>query len=401
MNCRKIGHLLFNPAAENILATASGDFTVKIWDIESGKAKLSLKVGDMIQSESWSANGSLLVTTSRDKKLRIWDTRQERPAHETAGHSGAKNSRSVWLGEHDRVVTTGFSKMSDRQLALWDIRAFREPMNGFKTLDSMSGVCMPFWDDDTQCLYLAGRGDGNIRYFELDHDKFEFLSEYGSGEPQRGIGFLPKRGVDIHENEIMRAYKTVSDNYIEPISFIVPRRAETFQDDIYPPTIGLKPAMSASEWFSGKEAIPPKISMGSLYEGEGLKEVTGAQEKPTPTSTASEPKPVEREPKKAAAAEPEPKAGPTPVAIRPAASMKEQGASMAAMVSKFADKDEEEDEEEDESSFEEVDKPVEPVSPAKTEQPAEKEKPVETEKEKETEKGSPSPTKVSVAPSLL
>lgn len=150
--------MLFNPAAENILSTASGDFTVKVWDIEAGAPKLTLKLGDMVQSQSWSANGSLLVTTSRDKKLRIWDVRQERPAHETQGHSGAKNSRSVWLGERDRIATTGFSKMSDRQLALWDIRAPREPMDGFKTLDSISGVCMPFWDDSSSILYLAGRG---------------------------------------------------------------------------------------------------------------------------------------------------------------------------------------------------------------------------------------------------
>jgi len=155
---RKVGYTTFNPAAENILATASGDFTVKIWDIEAGAAKLTLKLGDMVQSQSWSANGSLLTTTSRDKKLRIWDTRQERPAYETQGHSGAKNSRVVWLGERDRIATTGFSKMSDRQLALWDIRAPREPITGFKTLDSISGVCMPFWDEGTQMLYLAGRG---------------------------------------------------------------------------------------------------------------------------------------------------------------------------------------------------------------------------------------------------
>lgn len=141
-----------------MLATSSGDYTVKIWDVEHGAPKLTLKHGDIVQSLSWNANGSLLVTTSRDKKLRVWDVRQEKPAKEVPGHAGAKNSRAVWMGEHDRVATTGFSKMSDRQLGLWDIRDPKEPIGGFQTLDSISGVCIPFWDEGTQCLYLAGRG---------------------------------------------------------------------------------------------------------------------------------------------------------------------------------------------------------------------------------------------------
>lgn len=368
---KKIGHVLFNPAAENVLATASGDYTVKIWDIEAGAPKLTLNIGDIVQSQSWSANGSLLVTTSRDKKLRIWDVRQERPAHETNGHTGAKNSRAVWLGERDRIATTGFSKMSDRQLALWDIRAVREPINGFKTLDSISGVCMPFWDDGTNMLYLAGRGDGNIRYFELENDKFEFLSEHKSADPQRGVAFMPKRGVNMHDNEVARAYKTVNDQYIEPVSFIVPRRSETFQDDIYPPAVGVTAAMSSSEWLGGKEALPPKISMASLFDGEGIKEVSGVEEKPTGSIDAPVPKPVETpkapEPASPKAA-PEPVSQPTPAA-RPAPSMKDQGASMAAMVNKFADGEEEATvSDDDDSSFEEVPKPVErPTRPAATE----------------------------------
>lgn len=155
---RKIGHVSFNPSAANVLASSSGDYTVKIWDIEAGLPKLTLKHNDVVQSLSWSANGSLLVTTGRDKKLRIWDTRQERPAHEGTGHPGAKSSRTAWMGEHDRIVTTGFSRMSDRQLGLWDIKNPKEPVNGFMVLDQISGVCMPFWDEGTNCLYLAGKG---------------------------------------------------------------------------------------------------------------------------------------------------------------------------------------------------------------------------------------------------
>ncbi|KIW35274.1 uncharacterized protein PV07_01978 [Cladophialophora immunda] len=363
---KKVGHVLFNPAAENILASAAGDFTIKIWDIESGSSKLSLKVGEVIQSLSWSANGSLLVTTSRDKKLRIWDTRQEKPVHEGPGHAGAKNSRAVWMGEHDRIATTGFSRMSDRQLALWDVRNAQEPIDGFQMLDSISGVCMPFWDEGTQCLFLAGRGDGNIRYYEYEHDKFEYLSEYKSSDPQRGVAFIPKRGVNLHENEVARAYKTVNDNYIEPISFIVPRRAETFQEDIYPPTVGLKPAMSSKEWLDGAEGLPPKISMESLYEGTGIKEVA-----------ADEAKPVKKAPEPVKAVEtkkevPESIPEPTPTTIRsPPPSMKEQGATMMGAADKFKDTEPTEGED-DESDFEEVQKPVERTTAAKHAVPEEK-----------------------------
>ncbi|KAK5956726.1 Coronin-like protein crn1 [Knufia fluminis] len=352
---KKVGHVLFNPAAENVIASASGDFSIKLWDIEAGSSKLSLKVGDVIQSMSWSANGSLLVTTSRDKKLRIWDARQEKPVVETAGHAGAKNSRAVWLGEHDRIATTGFSRMSDRQLALWDIKAYREPVGGFQMLDSISGVCVPFWDDGTQCLYLAGKGDGNIRYYEYENDSFEYLSEYKSADPQRGIAFVPKRGVNTHENEVMRAYKTVNDSYIEPVSFIVPRRAEAFQDDIYPPTVGLKPAMSAKEWFEGAEGTPPKISMESLFEGQGLKEVPEDEVKPV-----SKPAPKAEPAPAATKKQEEPVVVEPPVAATraPPASMKDQGASMSSMVDKFADDEAAEDEDDDNSSFEEVQKPV-------------------------------------------
>ncbi|KAI9691673.1 MAG: Coronin-like protein crn1 [Bathelium mastoideum] len=351
---RKVGHVLFNPSAENILASASGDYTIKLWDVESGASRLTLKHGDIVQSLSWNAAGSMIATTCRDKKLRMWDVRQERPAHEVQGHPGAKNSRVVWLGELDRVATTGFSKMSDRQLACWDVSAPREPIGGFQILDSISGVCMPFWDDGTKILYLAGKGDGMIRYYEYADDKFEYLSEYKSADPQRGIAFLPKRGVNMHENEIMRAFKTVNDSYIEPISFIVPRRAETFQGDVYPPAVGTKPAVSASEWLGGKTGLPPKINLESLYENGAVEEVAAdyrppqqQQAQPPPSTETSKPTP-------ATAPEPSPPTARQP----PSGGITDSKTSMSALASKFADSADNDDGD-SASSFEEIPKPAE------------------------------------------
>ncbi|ERS99923.1 hypothetical protein HMPREF1624_03292 [Sporothrix schenckii ATCC 58251] len=354
---RKVGQVLFNPAAENILASASGDLNIKLWDITTGQASLALKQPDIVQSLSWDPSGSLLVTTSRDKRIRVWDVRQESPVHDFSGHPGAKNSRVVWLGGHNRFATTGFSRMSERQLALWE-PGQGEPIGGFSTLDSISGVLMPFWDEGSNCLYLAGKGDGNIRYYEYENDKFEFLSEYKSADPQRGLAFVPRRGVNVHENEIMRAYKTVNDSYIEPISFTVPRRAETFQSDIYPPAVGLKPAVSAKDWLSGKTGVPAKIDLESVYDGNAPVEVP-SDYKPPATTTTSAPAPAPVSPVKATPPKKEPEPTPAPVRSGPPPSVNDQKQSISTMANKFQDDDEEssDDDDAESTSFEETGRP--------------------------------------------
>ena len=195
--------------------------------------------------------------------------------------------------------------------------------------------------------------DGNIRYYEYEHDKFEYLSEYKSADPQRGIAFLPKRGLNIHDNEVMRAFKSVNDNYIEPISFIVPRRAEVFQGDIYPPATGTKPAMSSAKWFDGGDALPPKIDLESVYAGEEPAEIA-SDYKPRPLTPLNAPVEIKKEPEPIKEAP-----QPSPAFRGPPPSMKEQTSSIAALASKFADKDPDDlVEDDDTSSFEEISKPV-------------------------------------------
>ena len=220
---RKVGQVLFHPTADNVLATASADLTVKLWDIEKGVERQELSGHlEMIQSLSWNWDGSLLVTTCKDKKLRIFDVRTNKVVSEAVAHQGVKGMRVVWLGDTNRIATTGFSKTSDRQLSLWDSKNLDKPIKE-TNLDTSSGIVMPFYDFDTKVLYLAGKGDGNIRYYELENDDFFYLSEYKSNDPQRGMAFLPKRSVNVSDCEVMRAYK-LTNTLVEPISFVVPRR---------------------------------------------------------------------------------------------------------------------------------------------------------------------------------
>lgn len=58
------------------------------------------------------------------------------------------------------------------------------------------------------------QGDSVIRYLEIVDDEpyFFWLSMYNSNIPLRGVGYMPKRGVNVNACEIARyARRTVSD----------------------------------------------------------------------------------------------------------------------------------------------------------------------------------------------
>jgi len=62
----------------------------------------------------------------------------------------------VWLGDADRLASTGFTKMRERELAIWDVRDLSKPAKR-ESLDSSTGVIIPLFDNDAKILYLAGK----------------------------------------------------------------------------------------------------------------------------------------------------------------------------------------------------------------------------------------------------
>jgi len=286
---RKAGSVNFHPTANNILATSALDFKVKVWDIEHGTEKCNVDGhGGIIQSVEWNIDGSLISTFSKDKKLRVIDPRSATVVSEVEAHAGIKGGRATWLSDKGKIFSVGFSKTSERRFAIWDPKNMKEPLTE-QGIDQSAGICMPFYDASTSVLFLAGKGDGNIRYFEIvdDNKLIYFLSQYSSTVPQQGMAVLPKRGVNVSNNEIMRLYKATQDK-VEPISFTVPRKSDIFQEDLFPDAPSNEYALTADEWASGQNAHPKTRSMApGFVEKAAVAPIAFAKKEENPAQSMS------------------------------------------------------------------------------------------------------------------
>jgi len=259
----------WHPTAEHILASAGADNMIFLWKVDSAEVLVSIDChSDLPLSLSWNLNGSQFATTCKDKTLRVINPRNGKViAEKEKAHEGNKSSKCIFL-KTGKVFTLGFSKRCDRQYALWDPKSMDKALT-HEEIDQAAGVLFPFYDAESDIIYVAGKGDTSIRYFEVNDDEpyVHYLNMYQSQNSQRGLGFMPKRGCDSNKNEIARFFK-LSSNKCEPVSFTVPRKAETFQKDLYPPCISSTPALSAEEWFSGKDKNPIMMQMTS-ESGDG------------------------------------------------------------------------------------------------------------------------------------
>ncbi|KAI9905555.1 hypothetical protein PsorP6_013688 [Peronosclerospora sorghi] len=268
---RKVTLIKFHPTANNVLASTSSDFTDRLWDIEKGAeiVKMEEHGENLVHDLAWSWTGSLLGTTCKDKVVRLYDARSGQiAAQKENAHMGTKSVKMAFLGSKETFVTVGFTRQSQRQFKVWDPRNLEKELKKVD-IDQAAGAIMPFYDQDTNLLYLCGKGDGNIRYYEMSEgEPYAFpLSEYRSTTSAKGMAMIPKRGCDIMKCETARLLK-LTLNAIEPLHVFVPRKSDAFQDDIFPDTYAGIPSMSADEWLGGADNSPVLMSLRPEMQGK-------------------------------------------------------------------------------------------------------------------------------------
>lgn len=70
---RRVSFLAWHPSANNVLLSAGHDCKIIIWNVGTGEMLSAISLPDLIFHASWSWDGSLIVTTSKDKKIRVYD----------------------------------------------------------------------------------------------------------------------------------------------------------------------------------------------------------------------------------------------------------------------------------------------------------------------------------------
>ncbi|XP_020715431.1 coronin-7 isoform X2 [Ceratitis capitata] len=274
----KIYFIRFHPLAEDVLLTASYDMTVKLWDLRTLEEKILLTGHtDQIFDLAWSPCGKLAATVCKDGKLRVYNPRKsETPIREGNGPVGTRGARITWALEGQYIVCTGFDKVSERQISVYNAQKLNAPLN-MASLDVSPSILIPYYDEDSSTLFVTGKGDSTIYCYEITDEEPYIcpLSHHRCTSLHQGLSFLTKNHCDVASVEFSKAYR-LTNTTIEPLSFTVPRiKSELFQDDLFPPTrVTWKPTMSADEWFACNDRKPTKLSL----QPEGMEALSSIQQ---------------------------------------------------------------------------------------------------------------------------
>ena len=255
---RKIVNVAFNPVVDGIIASSSFDKTCQVWNIAKAEAFCKIEFKDVPTSLDWNYNGSLVGASTKEKLIYLIDPRTNAVSLKAKGHESHKIQKMLFI-EDNYFISCGFNKNSQREVKLYDIRKQTDGMIDASiasiVVDRQSGVMTPFYDSGLKLLYVPGRGEGNIHYYDLNDLTLKECSEYKSSQPQKQITMFEKKLMDYNKCEIARFAKVVA-NTVEYLSFYVPRRNPGYEKEFYPNIAAGEAAISYDDWMAGQNAEP-------------------------------------------------------------------------------------------------------------------------------------------------
>jgi WD40 repeat protein len=129
-------------AAGGVVATASGDNTIRVWDVATGAHRRCFAHEGWLRDIALSPDGSRLVSSALDDTVCLWDVATGRKLYRLPGHGRLGGRRAVGFTPDGKAF---LSWGDDMYLRKWDVR------NGKAVLEHAirpTGVEVPGEDDE-------------------------------------------------------------------------------------------------------------------------------------------------------------------------------------------------------------------------------------------------------------
>eukprot|EP01130_Rhizamoeba_saxonica_P008990 TRINITY_DN3646_c0_g1_i1.p1 TRINITY_DN3646_c0_g1~~TRINITY_DN3646_c0_g1_i1.p1 ORF type:complete len:900 (-),score=235.64 TRINITY_DN3646_c0_g1_i1:92-2791(-) len=257
----------FHPIASNILACGSGN-ELRIWNLRTQEIISSWTVSSDVQSVSWSEDGELLAA-GHGLEISVFQARSRAnsptcnfKAHQS-GYVKVKFCKNV-------VISTGKNRYMDREVTVWDPKNGKSLKNN--SINRANSSLSLEYDVDTGILYLFGKGDQNVRRFQVVESSpyIRSLTASSLSGASRYNTILPRQKLDFYGSEVICLLSFFTSS-VKPVHFLHKQGKNKFCEEYYPPVKSEEAALNDTDWLGGASAEPNRLTLRP--DGEPLPEV--------------------------------------------------------------------------------------------------------------------------------